>query len=73
MALLQPETFNDEVNRSLDRIHQSQKVGCDSDALYAELLQALIDQGRVETDPCLRIYNKLNGGLKNDGIKTTIR
>jgi hypothetical protein len=51
MALLLPETFNDEVNRILDRILQSQEVGCDSYALYAELLQALIDQGCVESDP----------------------
>lgn len=70
MTLLKPETFNSEVNGVLDRIHQSQKFGGDSDALYAELLQVLIDQGCVESDPCLRTYNKLNGGLNNDGFKT---
>jgi hypothetical protein len=72
MSLLKPETVNDEVNRILDRVKQAKKVGCDSDSLYAELLQVLIDQGCVEVDPCTRIYNKLNGGLNNDGFKTSI-
>lgn len=72
MSLLKPETINDEVNRILDRVKQAKKVGCDSDSLYAELLQLVINQGCVEVDPCTRIYNKLNGGLNNDGFKTSI-
>ena len=44
----------------------------DLDLMYAELLQAVIDQGCVEVDPCTRIYNKLNGGLNNDGFKKAI-
>lgn len=65
----------EEVMKLLDRINHVKKYTPeeDLDLMYAELLQAVIDQGCVETDPCLRIYNKLNGGLNNDGIKTTIR
>jgi len=73
MTLLKPETSTDEVNRIVDRIQQAKKFGLDSDALYADLLQVLIDQACFGVDPWVRIYSKLKGGggFNNDGFKKT--
>lgn len=71
MTLSEPVKFTPEVTRVLDQIHQARKLGLDSDSMYAELLQLVINQGGVEVDPFEGIFFGLKGGLNNDGFKTT--